>query len=152
MIDAVKNLIRELTEGSPATESMADDEALHMVSAAMMAEVMTSDGESGAQEKNQLKDILVSDFRLSPDIAESLIRRADSQVSRATSLFEFTDKVNRTFSNDEKFELIRHLWMIAYADGKLHKLEEATIRKVADLIYVPHSAFIRAKQLARDRD
>jgi uncharacterized tellurite resistance protein B-like protein len=41
------------------------------------------------------------------------------------------------------------LWAIAYADGTLHLYEEHLIRKIADLLYVPHAAFIAAKLRAK---
>jgi uncharacterized tellurite resistance protein B-like protein len=34
---------------------------------------------------------------------------------------------------------------VAYADGDLDKYEEHLIRRVAELIYVPHEEYIRAK-------
>lgn len=37
------------------------------------------------------------------------------------------------------------LWRIAYANESLHKYEEYLVRKIAELLYVPHSAFIAAK-------
>jgi len=37
------------------------------------------------------------------------------------------------------------MWQVAYADGHLDEMEEALIRKVATLIYVNHSDFIRTK-------
>ena len=46
---------------------------------------------------------------------------------------------------DDKVQLITSLWKVAYADGDLDKYEEHLIRRVADLLYVPHDAFIRAK-------
>ncbi len=41
------------------------------------------------------------------------------------------------------------LWRIAYANEALHRHEEYLVRKVADLLYVPHSAFIATKHKAR---
>ena len=37
------------------------------------------------------------------------------------------------------------MWQVAYADNVLDPIEEAIIRKVAELLYVNHSDFIRAK-------
>ena len=42
------------------------------------------------------------------------------------------------------------LWRVAYADGCLDPYEEALVRKIADLIYVPHRDFIRTKHRVRD--
>ena len=44
--------------------------------------------------------------------------------------------------------LIEQLWGIVYADGVIDKYEEAAIRKVSELLYVPHSAFVKAKLAA----
>lgn len=37
------------------------------------------------------------------------------------------------------------MWVIAFADGVLDPIEESVIRKVAELIYLDHNEFIRAK-------
>jgi uncharacterized tellurite resistance protein B-like protein len=37
---------------------------------------------------------------------------------------------------------------VALVDGELDKYEEHLVRKVADLIYVPHLSYIRAKHQA----
>jgi uncharacterized tellurite resistance protein B-like protein len=44
---------------------------------------------------------------------------------------------------------MKAMWEMAYADGDLDKYEDYIIRKVADLIYVPHTEFIRAKSLVK---
>ena len=41
--------------------------------------------------------------------------------------------------------LLEDLWRVAYADDKLDKYEEYQIRKIADLLYIPHSIFIQSK-------
>ena len=48
-------------------------------------------------------------------------------------------------SMEERVQLVEQLWRIAYADGVIDKYEEAAIRKASELLYVPHSDFIRAK-------
>ena len=57
--------------------------------------------------------------------------------------------------DDILFELQEHivelLWQGAYADGHVDKYEEHLVRKIADLIHVPHRAYIRAKHLAAER-
>ena len=37
------------------------------------------------------------------------------------------------------------MFAIAYADESLAPLEESTIRQIADLLYVPHSQYIKTK-------
>jgi uncharacterized tellurite resistance protein B-like protein len=42
------------------------------------------------------------------------------------------------------------MWTVAYADGDIDKYEEHLIRQVAELTYVAHEDYIRAKLRARD--
>ena len=64
-------------------------------------------------------------------------------------MYQFTQRINRYCSHEEKFHLITGMWRIAFADGDLDKYEEYIIRKVSDLIHLGHGEFIRAKHAAR---
>ncbi len=64
------------------------------------------------------------------------------------SLNDFTDVINEKFDADHKFVLMERLWKVACADDRLDKYEEYTIRKIADLLHVPHRKFIQAKHNA----
>jgi len=46
--------------------------------------------------------------------------------------------------------VIANMWRVAWADGEIHHYEEHLIRRVADLLHLHHSHFIRAKLQARD--
>ena len=61
------------------------------------------------------------------------------------SLYDWTKIINDTFDYDERVNVLRTLWDVAHADNIIDKYEDYTIRKIADLIYVKHSDFIRAK-------
>jgi len=37
------------------------------------------------------------------------------------------------------------LWQVSRADGRIDAHEEHLVRKVAELLYVPHSRFIQTK-------
>jgi uncharacterized tellurite resistance protein B-like protein len=43
------------------------------------------------------------------------------------------------------------MWELAFADNELNKYEEYVIRKVADLIYMSHTEFMRAKSIAKNK-
>ncbi len=51
-----------------------------------------------------------------------------------------------------KVTLIEHMWRVAYADRTIHKYEDHLIRKIADLLYVPHAEFIAAKHRVLEED
>ena len=54
-------------------------------------------------------------------------------------------KINDIYDYNQKKELIKLLWDVAFADGRIDKYEDYTIRKIADLIYVRHEDFMKAK-------
>ena len=80
-----------------------------------------------------------------------LVELAKEESAQATSLHQFTQLIHQHCTSAEKFELLVSMWELAFADNELSKYEEYVIRKVADLIYVSHSEFIRAKHLAKSR-
>ncbi|MDD9894524.1 MAG: TerB family tellurite resistance protein, partial [Gammaproteobacteria bacterium] len=45
-----------------------------------------------------------------------------------------------------------NMWRVAFSDERLDKYEEHLIRKIADLIYVSHSDFIKSKLKVRNDD
>jgi uncharacterized tellurite resistance protein B-like protein len=148
MLKTVKTFFRSLSTENESSRVLTDAE-IHLVSAALMTEIMVSDGGSGENELKKIETILRADFNLPKDDVDYLVAKATTRVEKSTSLFDFTDQVNRHFSMKQKISLLTHLWHIAYAYNHLHKFEEATIRKVAELIHVPHSVFIRTKHIAR---
>lgn len=118
--------------------------------AALLIEVAIADHSLQDSELVSLRAILERKFTLTPLQLDELEELALAEQSDATSLYQFTHLINAECSAKEKYDLIQAMWEIAYADGTLHKYQEALIRKVAELIYVPHSQFIRARNTVRD--
>ena len=68
----------------------------------------------------------------------------------SVSLFDHTRLINDTFEQEQKVKLVKCLWEIAFSDGRIDQYEEYSIRRIADLIYVEHSDFIKMKLQVRD--
>jgi uncharacterized tellurite resistance protein B-like protein len=78
-----------------------------------------------------------------------LLEMAEAERVESTDYFQFTSLINGAYAPEQKIELVALLWRVAYANEALHSHEEYLVRKVADLLYVPHGAFIAAKHRAR---
>ena len=113
--------------------------------AALLIELGRADYESDPDERKAIIDAIRQGSGLQDDELDSLVEAAQASAERSTSLYEFTSLINAQYSLDEKVALIEALWRVAVADGDIHKYEEHLIRRIADLLYVPHSEFIRAK-------
>ena len=133
--------------GGPSTP--LSDHQKQLAVAALMVEVAMADHQFSEAELDHLGETLTRKFELTREELDELINLAKNETNHATSLHQFTQLINQHCSVDEKFKLMKAMWEMAYADGNLDKYEDYLIRKVADLIYVPHSEFIRSKSLVK---
>ncbi len=122
-----------------------------LAAAALLIEVVQADQQVTPAERQLLLDSVKGKFELSEQEATELMELAERQARDATDLHQFTLQINRQFSAEQKLRLLEALWRVAYADSILHRHEEHLIRKIADLIHVPHAAFIAAKLRAQER-
>lgn len=145
MIGALKKLFSE-----PAGDSeRSADETRRLAAAALLIEVARADFTQDADEEAAMAAVLERSLKLDRATVAQLLREAGNAVDAATSLYEFTRLVNDHYSYAQKYDLIASMWQVAYADSAVDKYEEHMIRRVTDLIYVPHNDFIRAKLDAR---
>ena len=115
---------------------------------ALMVELCRADQKIDENELKTIISIACNTFSLSPEEANVLLDEAKENNQLAVSLYEFTDIINRQCQKKEKIDLIENMWRVALADQSIDRYEEHLIRKIADLIYVNHSDFMRAKHRA----
>lgn len=139
---------RHLQPAGGASSSMTFAQK-QLAVAALLIEVATADHVMEQTELDALIMLLERKFALPHTQLLELTDLAKAETADATSLYQFTQLVNRDCTAAEKFELIKGMWEVAYADNRLDKYEEYVIRKVADLIHISHSDFIRAKSLVK---
>jgi len=123
---------------------------IELATAALLVEVSRIDSEATPQERDAVERAVRDKFGLSADEAAELIRLADAEIAQATDYFQFTSLVNRHFSAEQKQRVLELMWRIAYADAELSAHENHLMRKVADLLHVPHGDYIAAKMRARE--
>ena len=133
----------------------AEDAAVkteQLAAAALLVEVMVIDGNLDEQELTSISQTLCQILALSGEQVDELIRLSRDEVAEATSLYQFTREINTHFNAEQKMNLLTAMWRVAFADGYLDKHEESIIRRVADLLHILHSDYIRCKLAARDNN
>ena len=135
--------------GKPASERDARH-AIELATAALLVEVGRLDAEIDAAERAAVLRAVREKFGLSGAEAETLIGLAETEAREATDYYQFTSLINRHFSQEQRQRVIELMWQVAYADAELSAHEQHVVRKIAGLLYVPHSAYIAAKLRARD--
>lgn len=144
LLKKLKDLLRK--QGTATNE--VEHRALELACAALMFEVARADFAVEAIERETVTAQLTEQFSLSADEVSTITEAAVEQADAATCLFEFTRALNELASAEQKRKLLAMMWQVAMADNALSQYEEHVIRKVADLLYIPHSDFIAAKQSA----
>ena len=145
--------LNRLFSAQPASTPAEQTHRLHLATAVLMIEIGRADFQIHEAELAVVADALQQRFGLSPAEQAELLELAHQQSQDSHSLHPFLRRINRHFDPQQKAEIVEDLWRVAFADGRLDKYEEYHIRRIADLLHLPHSAFIRAKHRAEvERD
>ena len=128
-----------------ATSEADRQHQLNLAVAALLTEVAAADNEISEAEKNQVKQLLREQLKLPEDEIEELQSMSLKELEQATDYYQFTSLIKDNLDAAQRLEIIEQLWQIALADGRIDHHEEHFIRKIADLLFVPHSAYIKAK-------
>ena len=149
MLDSIKQFLKTITADSESDKTaVLSSQQVQLASAALLIEVATIDQHFDKAEFDKLQLLLTETFALSREEVAELVELAKQKSSESTSLYQFTQLINRHCDYQQKYQLVCNLWHMAYADGVLDKYEEHIVRRIADLIHVSHSDFIRAKHHA----
>ena len=149
MVEAIREFFDKYIKPAEASEPQPTHDAVRIAAAALLIEMTRMDEHVSDVERVRVRRAVEEDFGLNSDEAAELIGLAETQAREATDYFQFTTLIKNHLTPEQKERLIEQLWKVAYADGKLHPYEEHLVRKIADLLYVPHEAFIAAKLRAK---
>jgi uncharacterized tellurite resistance protein B-like protein len=146
MLRSIREYLDQQLRGTAADRD--PQQLARVAAAALWLEMVRADGRIDVAERDAVLRGARSRFRLSEEQAIALVESAEDAAARATDDFEFTSLINRYFEPREKELIVEELWRVAYADGHVSAYEEHFVRRIADLIYVSHGAYIAAKSRA----
>jgi uncharacterized tellurite resistance protein B-like protein len=130
------------------SEPQDPEHVLRLAVGALLLEMVRMDGEDRPEQRETVDRSVRTCFGLTDAEASQLLELAEAERSESTDYFQFTSLINSAYTAEQKVKLIEVLWRVAYADEELHRYEEHLVRRVADLLHVPHGAFIAAKHTA----
>lgn len=150
MLASLKNLLSEQFSLDTANDADNTQHALGVATAALAMDIARVDNSFDEAERRHIIDAISRQFSFSEEETKKLIELADDKLEQSVSLHDFTRALNNSLDRDEKIQIVRLLWDVAWADNKLDKYEEYFIRKMADLLYVSHADYIRVKLAAEE--
>jgi uncharacterized tellurite resistance protein B-like protein len=148
MLDSIRRYFdRQLATPHPGGD---DERRLQLATAALLVEVMRLDGADPGERAAVLKAVAAK-FDLTDNEAAEIVALAEDEVREAVGYYQFTSLINHHFDVAQKERVVELLWRVAWADATVSAHEHHVIRKIADLIHLPHAAYVAAKQRAREK-
>lgn len=140
-------LFERLKEAVQPLDSTARDpkQAQRIAAAVLLLEMAHADNNHDPQEYDEIRRQLKAHFGLEQDEVEELMSAATPQADAAVSLYQYLKTLNNGLEIAEKREVLEMLWRVAYADNVLDAHEEHLLRELAELLYLPHEQFLKAK-------
>ncbi len=150
MLDQIKSFFEShlMPRGADSEEEAAH--RLQLAVAALLLEMTRMDEQVRHEECARVEAGIRDQFGLTAEESRQLIELAEAERIDATDYFQFTSLINKHYGPQERAQIVEHLWRIAYADDVVHHHEEHLVRKIAQLLHVPHGAFIAAKHRGGD--
>ncbi len=143
------NRMRKFFDAGPAHEETPGGDAsghdTRIAVCALFLEMGKIDGEFSEEEQASIASILEREYQLSrADVAE-LMNLAMEKLDESIDLWHFANRINKSYSEEEKLWIIEMIWRIVYVDGTLDQHEDYLIRKLSTLLHISHKQFINAK-------
>lgn len=111
----------------------------------LMFEIAISDGSLDKAELELIRERAEATSTERKSIS-LIIKNIIDETENSTSLYPTVKKINETYTNDEKIELLKSLWLIVMADKQIDPYEENLFFKIAELINVKRSYANQIKQ------
>jgi uncharacterized tellurite resistance protein B-like protein len=130
---------------APPANKASEHDPLRLATATVLLDIAYADGAFHPSEGEDLAEYLARQFSLPPGDAAELIEAADDLRAETIDHFAVTNYIRRNASLSERIEIVKTMWRMVYADGKLTDYEGYLVRKLADLLGLEHRVMIDAK-------
>ena len=145
MLQSLKNIF--------SNESLNQEEKIIEIDilSGLMIEAANTDGKITQDELNKISFSLINVFKEDPKTVEDSLNKAFENKDNSRSLYFYTSKLNKSFSDDKKIILIEVLWEVILSDNEIHDFETNLIRRLAGLLYISDVECGKARKRATEK-
>ncbi len=144
MLDFFKEIFSNNKNNKQSTEH-DDNKAIQIASCALFLELANADDDFSHEERKRIIELMKANFKLTDEEIDKLFELSQQQIEKSVSAYEFTEIINEKLSEEEKYEIVKNLWRLAYVDKKLDKYEDYYIRKISNNLHISNQDRIAAK-------
>lgn len=127
------------------------DYEIELTASVLGYEIARSDGEISELELNvMLSEIKKIALKVDKN-EEEILNLIEHYSQDSVSFYEFIEDINRKYTKEDKLELLRFLWDVAYADSILEVNEERLVRRIANLIHIKDIEVLKIKDSSKNK-
>ena len=146
MLQSLKNIFASDQDESDKTQNKELD-----LLSGLMIEAANTDGKVTQDELNKISSSLINVFKEDPIAVEVSLTKAFENKDNSRSLFYYTSKLNKSYTDEKKIKLIEVLWEVILSDNEIHDFETNLIRRLAGLLYISDVQCGKAKIRASNK-
>ena len=118
---------------------------LKLISLCLAFEVANADDAVDSREKEILLDRIRNSLDLSILTEKEIFEVIKEESDKKVSFYDLIHEMNMNLSKEEKIDVLKMLWEVAYADQILDVGEEKIIRRSAEMLGIKPSIVLKTK-------
>ena len=119
---------------------------LKLISLCLAFEVANADNEIDDAEKELIFKKIRDSINLDVLSEKEIFSIIEAESEKKVSFYDLIYDINKNLSKDEKVDVIKMLWEVAYADEVLEVDEEKIIRRSAEMLGIKPSIVLKIKE------
>ena len=148
MFSNLKTALKKITSKPEEEEEYKGEDIQAVI--ILLIEACQIDGETGQEEVQYIKKLLINKFNFSETDAEANINTALKDNNKRIEIFSQIKIILNEMDHQERIEVIQMMWGVILADGIIDDFEANLMRRMNGLLYISGIESADAKKRALD--
>ena len=119
---------------------------LKLIALCLAFEVANADNDIDEREKDLILEKIKESIDISILSEKEIFQVIQEESQRRVSFYDIINDINKNLNKEEKIDILKMLWEIAYADKVLDVDEEKIIRRSAEMLGIKPSIVLQTKE------
>ncbi len=127
-------------------EKVEKPKNLKLIALCLAFEVANADNDIDVREKNLILKKIKESIDISVLTEKEIYEVIQEESQKRVSFYDIINDINQNLDKEEKINVLKMLWEIAYADKVLDVDEERIIRRSAEMLGIKPSIVLQTKE------
>ena len=146
MFSNLKTALKKITSKTEEEEEYKGEDIQAVI--ILLIEACQIDGETGQEEVQYIKKLLINKFNFSEADAEANINTALNDNNKRIEIFSQIKIILNEMDHKERIDVIQMMWGVILADGMIDDFEANLMRRMNGLLYISGIESAEAKKRA----